>query len=158
MSRYSGAYSNNNGTQTWAGNWTEIGDGTASATSGYVKISSGQLQFSSTNRTLRREANLSGAVSATLSFQYKRSSFDGTSDYVAIQASANGGSTWTELARYKGAGSDSAWQNASFNILSYAATNTQIRFATSSSHWGRPTTCMWITCRLNMRCRCPRAR
>ncbi len=126
-------YSNNNGTQTWAGNWAETGDGSVSATSGYVKISSGQLRFSSTNRTLSRQANLSGVASATLTFQYKRSSFDGTSDYVAIQASANGGSTWTELARYKGAGSDSTWQTASFNILSYAAANTQIRFATSSS-------------------------
>ncbi|MBE7435913.1 MAG: S8 family serine peptidase [Anaerolineales bacterium] len=127
------AYSNNNGTQTWAGNWAETGDGSVSATSGYVKISSGQLQLSSTNRTLSRQANLSGVASATLTFQYKRSSFDGTSDYVVIQASANGGSTWTELGRFAGAGSDSSWQTASFNILSYAAANTQIRFATSPS-------------------------
>ena len=107
------AYTNNNGTQSWAGNWTETGDGSVSATSGYVKIASGQLQLSSTSRALSRQANLSGATFASLSFQYKRSSFDDANDYVAIQVSANGGSTWTELARYQGSGTDSAWQTAS---------------------------------------------
>ena len=127
------SYSNNDGSTSWSDSWTETGDGSVSATSGYVKISSGSLQLSSTNRTLSRQVDLSGAASATLSFQYKRSSFDKSKDYVTIEISANGGSTWTELARYAGPGSDSSWQNASFDILSYAAANTQIRFATSSS-------------------------
>ena len=98
-----------------------------------MKIASGQLQLSSTSRALSRQVNLSGATFATLSCQYKRTSFDDVNDYVAIQVSADGGSTWTELARYKGSGTDSTWQTASFDILSYAATNTQIRFATSSA-------------------------
>ena len=126
------AYSNNNGTQTWASDWTETGDDNKPGGSD-IKIVSGQLQLGNKDNTLSRIANLSGVVSATLSFQYQRSGLDNASDYVAIQVSANGGSTWTELARYAGAGSDSSWQTASFNILSYAAANTQIRFATSSS-------------------------
>jgi parallel beta-helix repeat protein len=52
---------------------------------------------------------------------------------VAVQVSANGGSTWTEIARYAGAGTDSALKTASFNILYYAAANTQVRFATSAA-------------------------
>ncbi|MEK7325542.1 MAG: S8 family serine peptidase [Chloroflexota bacterium] len=127
------SYANNNGTQSWAGNWTETGDDGMMPGSGYVKISSGSLQLKYTSRTISRPVNLTGAVLATLSFQYKRSSFDDANDYVAIQVSANGGSTWTELARYAGPGTDSAWQTASFNIQSYAASNTQIRFATSAS-------------------------
>jgi serine protease AprX len=127
------SFNNNNGTNSWAAGWTETGDGSSSATSGYVKIASGQLQFSSTNRKLSRPANLAGATSATLSFQYKRNGLDNASDYIAVEVSANGGASWTELARYMGPGTDSTWKTASFNILSYAASNTTIRFATSSS-------------------------
>jgi len=126
------SYGNNNGTQTWAGNWTENGDDGAPGT-GDVKISGGQLVLKNKNRTLKRQADLTGAVLAALTFQYKRSGLDDANDYVAIQASANGGSTWTELARYAGPDTDSAWQTASFNIVGYTAANTQIRFATSSS-------------------------
>ncbi|NTU64738.1 MAG: S8 family serine peptidase, partial [Chloroflexi bacterium] len=127
------SFNNNHGTKNWAAGWTETGDGSSSATSGYVKIASGQLQLSSTSRKLSRQANLSGASSATLSFQYKRNGLDDASDYIAIEVSANGGTSWTEVARYVGPGTDSAWQTASFNILAYASSNTTIRFATSSS-------------------------
>jgi serine protease AprX len=126
------SYSNNNGSQSWADKWTESGDDNE-ASSGYVKISSGRLQLSKSNRSLKRSASLSGVASATLSFQYKRSGLDDSSDYVAVEISANGGSTWTRLARYAGSGSDSAWQTASFDITAHAATNTAIRFLTSSS-------------------------
>ena len=128
----SASYSNNNGTQSWASNWTETGDDGA-ADSGYVKISGGQLALKYKNRSLKRQVDLTGAVSAALSFQYKRSGLDEANDYVAIQVSANGGSTWSELARYAGPGTDNAWQTASLSIVSYTAANTQIRFATSSS-------------------------
>jgi serine protease AprX len=128
------SFNNNNGTNSWAAGWTETGDGSSSsATSGHVKIANGQLQFSNTNRKLSRAANLSGAVSATLSFQYKRKGLDNASDYIAVEVSANGGTSWTELARYVGPGTDSTWKTASFNVLGYAVSNTQIRFATSSS-------------------------
>ena len=126
------SYSNNNGTQNWASSWTETGDdGTAG--SGSVKVASAQLQFANTNRRLQRTANLSSAVAATLSFQYRRSGLDDANDYVALQISANGGATWTELARYAGPGTNSTWQTASFNILGYVVANTTVRFATSSS-------------------------
>ena len=73
-------YSNNNGTQNWAGSWTETGDdGTAG--SGSVKVASAQLQLANTNRRLQRTANLTSAVAATLSFQYKRSGLDDANDY-----------------------------------------------------------------------------
>jgi serine protease AprX len=128
----SASFSNNNGTQTWAGNWTETGDDNKPG-SGSVKIASGQLQLMNKNRTFLRQVNLAGAASATLSFQYKRSGLDDANDYIAIQVSANGGSAWTELGRFAGSGTDSAWQTASYNITGYAAANTTIRFATSSS-------------------------
>jgi serine protease AprX len=126
------SYSNNNGTQSWAGNWIETGE-EGSASSGSMKITSAQLQLANKTRTLYRAANLTGTVSATLSFQYKRSGLDDANDYVALQISANGGTTWTELARFAGKGTDSALQTASYDITGYRAANTTIRFATSGS-------------------------
>ena len=127
------SYSNNNGTQNWISNWTETGDGSPSPSSGYVRVSSGALYLKSTDRAVSRKVDLAGAPAAMLSFQYKRSSLDTASDYVALQISANDGSTWTELARYQGPGSDWSWQTASFDIAGYASANTIVRFATSSS-------------------------
>jgi serine protease AprX len=125
------SYSNNNGTNHWTSNWTEIYDDNTPA-GGYVKVANGSLQLKFGNRGVNRQANLSGVVFAALSFQYKRSSFDDANDVVALQVSSNGGATWTELARYAGPGTDSAWQPATFYIQNYATSNTQIRFATSS--------------------------
>jgi serine protease AprX len=125
------AYNNNNGTNNWASNWVEAYDDNLPG-GGYVKVANGSLQLKYGNRGVNRQANLSGAIFAKLSFQYKRSSFDDANDVVAIQISSNGGSTWTELGRYAGPATDSAWQTATFYIQNYATSNTQIRFATSS--------------------------
>ena len=143
------SYSNNNGTQSWTGNWIETGE-EGSASSGSMKITSAQLQLANKTRTLYRAANLTQAVTATLSFQYKRSGLDDANDYVALQISANGGTTWTELARYAGPGTDSALAAASFNITGYRAANTTIRFATSR-RWALPTCCTSTTCRSHTR-------
>jgi serine protease AprX len=127
------SYSNNNGTRTWSNSWAETGDYDSSPKAGNVKISSGALQLKYKNQTLHRAANLAGATVATLSFKYKRSALDTTSDYVAIQVSANNGVTWIELSRFAGPGNDSKYQTASYDISAYAAANTAIRFVTSSS-------------------------
>ena len=126
------SYNNNNGTNTWSNGWSESGDDN-SCSSGSVKISNGTLQLSGSNRSIKRQVGLSGAIYARLSFQYKRSSFDDSNDYVAIQVSKDGGSTWTERGRYAGSATDSAWLTANLFIQGDATTNTQIRFATSSS-------------------------
>jgi serine protease AprX len=125
------SYSNNNGTNNWASNWVEVYDDNLPG-GGYVKVANGSLQLKFGNRGVNRQANLSGAVFAALSFQYKRSSFDDANDVVALQVSSNGGASWTELARYAGPGTDTDWQTATFYIQNYATSNTQIRFATSS--------------------------
>jgi serine protease AprX len=125
------SYSNNNGTNNWSSNWIEVYDDNLPS-DGNVKVANGSLQLKFGNRGVNRQANLSGAVFAALSFQYKRSSFDDANDVVALQISSNGGTTWTELGRYAGPGTDSAWQTATFYIQNYATSNTQIRFATSS--------------------------
>lgn len=125
------AYNNNNGSQTWASNWIEGADDNKPG-NGNVKIASGTLQLKYGNRSIKRQVNLSGNIYAALSFQYKRRSFDDANDYVSVQISKDGGFNWSELGRFAGPANDSAWQTATFYIQSYAASNTQIRFVTSS--------------------------
>ena len=83
---------------------------------------------------VKREANLSSFTAATLSFDYRRDSLDNSNDYVRIDLSSNGGSTWTEIARIEGPATDSNYQSFSQDISAYISSNTNIRFITSSSN------------------------
>jgi serine protease AprX len=78
----------------------------------------------SSARSIYRQADLSQAISATLTFNYSRNSSGGT---VAVQISSNGGSTWTTLQSYTLNTSQNN-QSASFDILAYKATNNLVRF------------------------------
>jgi serine protease AprX len=124
------AYTNNNGTQTWASHWVESGDDNAAGT-GNVRIASGSLQLKYGNRAIKRQVNLANAVYAGLTLQYKRGSFDDANDYVAVQVSTDGGLFWTEVGRLSGPANDSAWQTATFYIQKYSSTSTQVRLVTS---------------------------
>jgi hypothetical protein len=125
------AYTNTNGTNPWSTNWVETGDD-GSATGGEVQIvndgGSNRLRVENASRSVEREANLNGISSATLSFVYRRNGLDGATDYVAIEVSANGGGSWTELARFAGAATDAGYTAVSYDISAYIATNTRIRF------------------------------
>ena len=81
---------------------------------------------------VEREADLSGASSATLTFDYRRQGLDNTNDYVKVEISANGASgPWTEIARFEGGGTDSSYQPFSQDISGYISGNTRIRFISS---------------------------
>jgi len=82
---------------------------------------------------IQREADLAGYTSATLTFIYYRGNLDDANDYVTIEVSDNGGSTWVELGSIEGPGSDPDTdpQSASYDISAYKAPNTRIRFRTS---------------------------
>lgn len=125
------AYTNNNGTNPWSTNWTETGDD-ADPNGGEVRIvsdgGSNRLRVENASMTVEREANLNGITSATLSFSYRRSGLDNANDYVAIEASANGGGSWTELARFAGTTNDAGYTAVSYSLTPYIATNTRIRF------------------------------
>jgi hypothetical protein len=125
------AYTNNNGTNTWSTDWIETGDD-ADPNGGEVQIDSdggsNRLRVENASRTIEREANLNGMTSATLSFVYRRVGLDNANDYVAIEASANGGGAWTELARFAGPTNDAGYTAVSYNLTPYIATNTRIRF------------------------------
>jgi hypothetical protein len=135
----SASYANNHGTNAWATNWTETGEGT-NPTGGDIQIVSdggnNRLRVQDNNLSVQREANLNGVTSATLSFSYRRNDLDGTTDYVAIEVSANGGGSWTELDRFQGPADDGGYSAESYDLTPYIATNTRIRFLSSSGLGG----------------------
>ena len=136
------AYSGNDGTQNWSGDWQEFGDDNR-AGEGDVRVRENSpgyaLQigvFGRRQRGVRRALDLSSyvnATTATLSFDYRRSELRRASDYVAVEVTTDG-TQWTELGRISGSGSDRSFQPFSVDILSYLSATTQIRFI-SSSHY-----------------------
>jgi MSHA biogenesis protein MshQ len=136
------SYTGNDGTRNWTGSWVEFNDnGSASGEDEQVVSDGGSNRLRVQDNDgggegVYREADLSGfdpASTATLSFDYRRNGLDNANDYVAIQVSANGGGSWTELARFAGPGNDSSYQSASYDITSYMASNTRIRFISSAN-------------------------
>ena len=129
------AYTNNNGTINWSGAWTEVNDGTASATSGQVLVTTGgvlQIADTSTStstRSISRSIDLlalSGIsptrVGYQLSFDYSTAGTNG----IAVQISSNGGTSWATLDTIASAGSSSGTKT--YDISNYATSNVQIRF------------------------------
>ncbi|MBN1140748.1 MAG: LamG domain-containing protein, partial [Deltaproteobacteria bacterium] len=124
------SYSNHDGTQNWAADWVEIGENDG-PTSGQIQIvddqSQWQLRIQNENRGIQRGVDLSGAVSATLSFVYRRSGLDNGSEYVSVQVSNNGGSSWVTLASFSGPQNDNSYQSASYDLSAYLSSQTLIR-------------------------------
>ncbi len=133
------SYSGSNGTNSWATDWLEINESNG-ASSGDERVTSdasdNRLRVKDNDgggEGVQRELDLSGYTSATLSFIYRRRGLDNSSDYVTVDVSADGGSTWTELDRLQGSANDASYLSASYDISSYIAANTRIRFLSSSS-------------------------
>lgn len=130
------SYINSDGGTIWSSTpWTESGDDNQ-AGSGKIQVttgSGGTLRFGGVTRdtsldTLTRPINLVGATSATLTFDATRSSNLESSDQVLIEVSANGGSTWTTLDTFS---ANFATGPKLYDISSYAASNSLIRFSAS---------------------------
>jgi hypothetical protein len=131
-------YSGNDGTLSWSSDWQEVGESDG-PTSGDEQIKNDQSNFqlrvrdnNNNGEGVEREASLSGATSAVLSFDYRLAGLDNSSDYVNIEISSNGSvGPWNQLHRLSGPGTDSSYSNFSTDISSYIASNTRIRFISS---------------------------
>jgi hypothetical protein len=123
------SYSQNDGNTPWATNWVEAGDINAGPTAEYVRIQGGTLyMYWLWSEEIRRTANLTGATSATLSFDYTTNSLGG-SRQLGVYLSNNGGGTYTQIATLSGNGTFSQ------DISTYISANTTIRFAKSNVDW-----------------------
>ena len=138
------SYSQNSGSVNWTGDWVEVNefDGTSAGiarvrndlcTSGNclrLGVPSGNSQQTYSNRGVLREVDLSGATSATLTFDYRGGRSRGNQT-VVLSISNDGGSNWNTLQSYVINGGNTPTGTASFDISAYTTSNTQIRFLAS---------------------------
>jgi len=132
------SFGNNDGTLNWAGDWLEVGESDGPGSNDVrVRDDNGPYQLwlrdkQNGGEGVEREADLSGAAAATLSFEYRRSGLDRSSDYVKLEISSNGAAgPWAELTRFQGSATDSAYQSFSQDISAYISAATRIRLITS---------------------------
>lgn len=135
------SFSNNDGSDNWSGSWIEVDGQSIGPTNGNVWITNGgELRLEDQPNTggqpsAAREANLLGAASATLRFDWRTTSGVDSSDAVTLEISANGGATWSTLEVFTGlAGSNSGSRN--YDITAFASANTQVRFRVSNLYGG----------------------
>ena len=126
------SYSNNDGSQSWASGWQEIGDSDG-VSSGRVLVESNALHIygnsgSSPLDGVKRVADLSGATSATLNFDYNIIQGHGSKFFVEISTD---NSSWTTLHQYNFIGSSSSSQST--DISAYISSTTYIRFVQTQS-------------------------
>ncbi len=137
------SYSGSDGSLTWSTDWLEIGESDGPTSNDEQVRSDGDFDYvlqlrdnDNGGEGVQREANLSGCSTATLSFDFRRVSFDNSNDYVTISASADGGDSWTELDRFSGPANETTYQHSTVDLSTFMATNTRIRFLTSPTLGG----------------------
>ena len=127
------AYTNNNGTLAWTGNWVETGDD-LSAAAGDILVSGGVLSFSGleANDEVGRWAKYAGNTNATLTFDYAGSGLTATrSMNVYILSNA----TEFLLASYTAAGSGTATFDLTPYLGASASSSNRIVFRAGGTDW-----------------------
>lgn len=121
------AYTNNDGSLTWSGNWIETNDDN-NATAGQIRVTGGELRVGDNGgpvSIITRQANLSAFTTATFSFVCRTTGVD-AGDQMAVEVSGNGGTSWTRLETFTGPIAGTVTKT--YNITAFKAANTQIRF------------------------------
>ncbi len=128
-------FSNNDGPENWAGDWTESDGTPANPTAGNVIVNNGELRLQATTASwARRIVNLSEFTgeSATLSFTWRTNPAVDAADQALVQVSPNG-SAWTTLGTITGmTGAQSG--SLSYSISNYISATTYIQFTTSTGY------------------------
>ncbi len=120
------SYGNNDGSNSFSGNWVETNE-TTSPSGGRILINSNQLRFRNLdNRSIARSLDLSAAVSATLTLDFNRTSGNET-----ILVQLWDGSGYNTVATLNGTGSIN--YNLAANEMSASSS---IRLITGSGNWG----------------------
>lgn len=129
------SYGNNDGTANWLNDWQEEGDD-GSISAGDVYVGTGLdtyvLHTKDDLNGVWRMADLSGAMSATLSYSWARYGMD-AGEYYNVYVSSDGGGGWSQVAQYMGdSGTDGSLTATNIDISFWIATNTAIRFYTDN--------------------------
>ena len=131
------SFSNNNGTNSWAGSWLENDPewNSMGPTAGQVRVVNGTLRLDDSPDTYgqpsaARRADLTGATGAYLSFNYITSAGVDSTDGVVVEVSKDGGATFTLLETFTGIDRYSTGAR-SYDIAGFISANTTIRFRVS---------------------------
>lgn len=130
------SYNNSTGSEPWASDWLETDDN-GSPASGNVLITGGQLRMddspnSGGQPSLERELDLNGYISAFLAVDLDTSGNLETSDRFAVEASSNGGASYTVLELF----TDDFSGTYNYDLTPYMASNTRIRFRIDNNYGG----------------------
>ena len=136
-----GGYTGNTGTENWSAPWREIGELT-NPTSDIVQVVGQSLRIggnstSITDHGALREADLDGALYATLRFDYRRESLSALGGGSVMLQVSTDGAAWSTLATYNITNvTDAAPIAQSFDVSAFAGPETQIRFLGSGTARG----------------------
>ena len=130
------AFNNSDGTQTWSSNpWQEIGESNGPG-SGQVSVNNylgeDALMIRQGGKGASRLVNLTGAESATLTFEYAQVGI-AAGETVVLEITTDG-TLWTQLATFNNTTTDTAFRSAGYDISSYIDTDTQIRFLATGAN------------------------
>ncbi|HKI01254.1 MAG TPA: SdrD B-like domain-containing protein [Thermoanaerobaculia bacterium] len=136
----SASFSNNEGTLSWAGAWIESDTAGTGVSSGNVTVGtpvSGYMILrdspdTGTQPSAARQMNLTGYAGATLTVNYHIRGVE-ADDAAVIEVSKDGGAIYTVLETFTGLTGDSVGTRT-YNITSYIASNTRIRFRISANY------------------------
>ena len=127
------AYDNNDGAQNWLGNWveTDASGGAQDPATGDVVVdgATGELRLRAAGSIATRQADLSGFVSASLSFDFQIGTGVDESDATVVEASANG-STFTVLetfTEYDGDNDQVTSGRRAYDISGFISATTTVR-------------------------------
>lgn len=122
------SYGNNDGTQSWSTGWVETEGGGAGPGAGEIQVTGGTLfmdvGLGTGGNSIHREVNLTGALSATLSYSYTQSL--GLGGTVEVQISNDGGANYTTLQTYTSLLPLNG--NGNFDVTAYISASTRVRF------------------------------
>ncbi|MCB1759812.1 MAG: RICIN domain-containing protein [Gammaproteobacteria bacterium] len=137
-------YDNNDGSHDFSGNWVEDDKQdwySQNPLSGNVLVGSNNKLWlddypdTGTDPSAKRSADLSGATSATLSFDWETHSGVDYSDKVVVEISSDGGASYTVLHSFTGfSGAQSG--SKSFDISAYISAETTVRFRVAKYYGG----------------------
>ncbi len=133
-------YTLNSGSANWVGGWTEVSEksGGAGASAGDITVASdtagGTGNFSlkltdsdDVNTFVQRTVDLTGADSATLTFDYRRSGLDAATDQIMVLVSTDG-TNFTQVGAIQGTTNDSVYQHFSVDLSGFISPATIVRF------------------------------
>src|SRR5919109_3119647 len=122
-----GSFANNDGSHRWYGDWVEQNDNASpyhgKVTIGWDERGGKRMIVGHDGAIHRRAATPSSSATVTLKLKYLRSGLE-AGEYLAVQASGNGGATWTEVGRISGAGTDAGFVSKSYNITAFRGRDT----------------------------------